>query len=753
MRGTEFSRCSVCGGIVTCGSHSEFQKVPSHIERGRSICQCDRTVHHASIPVICELLESLLILACDKKHPCRESLTKIDNALRLISVFTERIPTSSKLLKAVLQSISSNVASDLLRQYASQGQGPLRLGFFHGHSTIDVCPLSYRETQARFHQRLAVMFLESALHASQCGVHFDAFIMTLLLEKQSLHFPAQPASVECTQRRPTNLMSPKISLFEAVSTPRVDSVSLNWRDGLIREISRDVDCRYEGVVRLVGEICRDLELRCNEIERPLREEQSKSRDLEARLESSERKKAELECQAQNHRSTFCALETEKDYLADQAEAAEERLKELGTSLDNIHQEFDHAKIEAERAAQAATESARQQDLAYLATMTGKDEIFEQESLKLASAENHVKALEHELTRMRGLEANYAERLKNREAHIETLNNAVSASERHIEDLQNELIQSKEQDARNTAKISDNERLIQELNSTMVAANEASDQNKSLISTLRDQLQRAEAETSELRLQHETHVSAKDVEMERLVESNRTSNEIWQNELGAAHRSAAAASEQSGSTIAGLRSKIRGLRKEREERAREFAEAQELSGRLMSLMGTTKHQTSSHGAEARTSGRDIPSSDGNRDLPAAKSLGSPNSSASSRAPRRIKRPLDPKTPVTRATKCLKPMTTSREHRRSTMRVGRVPLGSTQGLGFMTPKNPKHREHHTPKTDGAGEGPTENDQAHQTCDSDEESFGGGDIFTSTDQQQLSALRSNVLRHDYDETTTEF
>lgn len=174
---------------------------------------------------------------------------------------------------------------------------------------------------------------------------------------------------------------------------------------------------------------------------------------------------------------------------------------------------------------------------------------------------------------------------------------------------------------------------------------------------------------------------------------------------------------------------------------------------MSLMGTTKHQTSSHGAEARTSGRDIPSSDGNRDLPAAKSLGSPNSSASSRAPRRIKRPLDPKTPVTRATKCLKPMTTSREHRRSTMRVGRVPLGSTQGLGFMTPKNPKHREHHTPKTDGAGEGPTENDQAHQTCDSDEESFGGGDIFTSTDQQQLSALRSNVLRHDYDETTTEF
>lgn len=409
------------------------------------------------------------------------------------------------------------------------------------------------------------MFLESALYASQCGVQFDASIMTLLLEKQSIHSPAQPPPVECTQRRPTNLIPPKISLFEAVSTPHVDSVSLNWRDGLIREISRDVDCRYEGVVRIVGEICRDLELRCNEIERPLREEQSKSRDLQARLESSERSKAELKCQAQNHQSSISALETERDYLANQVEATERRLEELGTSLDNIHQEFDHAKIEAERAAQAAIESARQQDLAYLATMTGKDEMFEQQSLKLASAEIHVKALEHELTRTRGLEANNAEKLNNSEAHIRTLNNAVSASERRVQDLQNEVNQFKEQDARNTAKISNNETFIQELNNTIVAVNKASDQDKSLISVLKDQLQKSEAEKSELRLQYETHVSSKDAEVERLVESNRSSNEKCQSELEAAHRSAAAASEQSGSTIAGLHSKIKNLRKEREVR--------------------------------------------------------------------------------------------------------------------------------------------------------------------------------------------
>lgn len=182
--------------------------------------------------------------------------------------------------------------------------------------------------------------------------------------------------------------------------------------------------------------------------------------------------------------------------------------------------------------------------------------------------------------------------------------------------------------------------------------------------------------------------------------------------------------------------------------------------LMCLMGTTKHQISSREAELRTPGHDeheLPSSDAiSPDLPVAKSFRSPHSSASSRAPKRIKRHQDSRTPTTRATKNLIPITASKEHRPSTMRVGRVPLadlGSTQGPGLATPKKLKCREHPTPKTDGAGVSPTENDQAPQKSDSDEESFGGGDIFTSTDQQQLSALGRKLPRHSYDETTTEF
>ena len=508
-----------------------------------------------------ELIRLLLVIACEERRPCRESLAKIDNCLRLISAFTESIPKSTRLMRAVLHTISGSVLSDMVR-HVSQMQEAARLGFRHD-STIDVCPLSHHEARGRLHQGLSVMILKSALYAPQYGGHFDASAITVLLKEQSLKCPVQQSSLDCIQRRPIDIVAPSASLFEAVSTPHIDSVGLNWRDNLRREMSRDLDCRYEGVIRMVGEICRDLELRCAEIESPLRQEQSKSRDLQTRLETSERDKAELESQTRNHQSSFSVLEKERARLVLQVEVAERRLKELCTSVDNIHEELDHTRMKAEHSARAAIESARQQDLIYLATMTGKDEILEEQSLRLASTENHAKTLEYELNRMGGLEASKAEELKDKETHIETLKSAVSAAERHIKDLQDELTRTKEHNACHAVKVSNSEALIEELNSAIVAVNEASDQNRSVVSNLKDQLHKAEFETSELRSQHEAYICAKDVEIERLSESHRSSNDRWQYELEVARGNAAAANEQFGATITGLQSKIRKLRKERE----------------------------------------------------------------------------------------------------------------------------------------------------------------------------------------------
>ena len=151
----------------------------------------------------------------------------------------------------------------------------------------------------------------------------------------------------------------------------------------------------------------------------------------------------------------------------------------------------------------------------------------------------------------------------------------------------------------------------------------------------------------------------------------------------------------------------------------------------------------------------------RDLPAtAKSFRSSNSSSSSRAAKRVKGHPDPVTPIGNAANILKPTNTWKESLRSIARDGRVPLAdlaSTQGSCPLTPKDQKiskngeYQEFHMPKSDGAGR-LKENEQA-PILDSDEESFSGGDVFTSTDQQRLSAQRRLLPRQTYDETTTEF
>ena len=136
---------------------------------------------------------------------------------------------------------------------------------------------------------------------------------------------------------------------------------------------------------------------------------------------------------------------------------------------------------------------------------------------------------------------------------------------------------------------------------------------------------------------------------------------------------------------------------------------------------------------------------------AKSFRSSNSSASSRAAKRLKGHPDPVTPIGNAANTLKPTNTWKESLRSIAREGRVPLAdlaSTQG----SCQNREYQKIHMPKSDGAGR-LDENERAPLILDSDEESFSGGDVLTSTDQQPLSAQCRRPPRQNYDETTTEF
>ena len=693
--------------------------------------------------VVHDILLKLLRLACDNNPPSHGLLTELGSGLHLVDTFIAAIPTATSFREVLLSCVSGKQLERLLQRFTTQRLTSPE--FVDGHEAFEICPRACAEALYQLHQDLTAMLLSTALYAS--GLETSVQCPSRLLLQKQVHLSnSQLPYGNCRSRRPFLGEASRASLFEARGTPRVDSISHDWRTGIVDELSREAGCRYESLVRMVGDICRDLELRCNEAERPLREEQSRSQDLRAHLEAAQRKVTELEGQARDREHELISLKSERTELSDQTKMHKECLKGLEATLDNIRQEFDQAKSDADIAVQTAIENARQRDLAYLATLAGKDQVFEEQSSKLAVSETQVKDLECEVIQLKAEVASHSETIQAQQTAIEQLNNGIAAA--------------KDLAAFHEAKIGElqlSERdLISRRDDIVRKAQNESQVHDSAILDLKQELQAAKAEAAGLQQKYDSHAEAKEAEILRLEESLRASNKKWQSELAEACNSAALADQHRASIISDLQNKNKRLRKEREERAKEFAEAQELSARLMAVMGITKDHgtacnTSTTGSREERSvsspckpaSPDLPTSD----VDLAPSSESNNTNRSGPTPKRTKRSRSLQS------KCDEVVTTARASTRSTMRHRRVPLaeiGSRQSRGPVTPTRLlAHSHSYNPKEIDGGV----LQMTNRRLDSDDESFGGGDVFTSTDQQRLSVLGTKPYENISDETTADF
>ena len=693
--------------------------------------------------VIGEILLKLLRLACDNGPPSHELLTKLDGGLHLVATITAAIPTSTSLRAVLLSCIAGKQVKRLLQQFTTQL--PRSTDSVDGHNMAEVCPRACAEALYRLHQDITLMFSTTALYASGLETSLqDSSRLLLQKQKQLSNSPLRYDN--CRSRRPFLNEASRVSIFEARGTPHVDSISHDWRTKIVHELSSEAGCRYESLVRMVGDVCRDLELRCTKAERPLREEQSKSQDLRAHLEAARGKVAELEEQARVREQGFIGLTNEKTELLDQIETHKNCLKDLEAKLDNIRQEYDQAKSDADMLVQTAVENARQRDLAYLATLTGKDQILEEQSSMLAASEVRVKDLEHEKTQLMAEVANHAETIQDQQKAIEELNTGI-ATAKDLAAFQEAKIDGLRESERD---------LISSRGDIARKAQDEAQAHESAISDLKEELQAAKAEAAGLQKQYDNHAGATETEILRLKESLRNSTKNWQSELTEARNTAALADQHQASTIANLRSKIERLRKARHERAKEFAEAQELSARLMAVMGITKNQrtfcnTSTTGSreERSASSPCKPDSPGLplSDVDITASSESSDSNRSGPTPKRTKRRRSSRS------KRDEVIPTGRASTRSVLKKSRVPLaelGSRQSRGPATPRQLLHHLHSYNQKEVDGEALR---AGNRHVDSDDECFGGGDIFTSTDQQRLSVLGNKPPESIFDETTAEF
>ena len=688
--------------------------------------------------IVCDSLLGLIRLTCKPSNLNGDALLSLDSGFRTVSAMTTLVPQLENIRTVVLQKLKEQENLALLANFGNPVSGLPR------HGSTEICPFFYAETRSRLHRRLLILILGIGLNYSPSEFGLGATLVPLL-ESQLKGFDAHFLREKCDNSKIRSEPS-QLSLFEASSTPQTQTVSHKWKDKLFTELSRDVRHQHESVTRMVGEICRDLELRCSEAEQPFRDEQRRSQGLQKKLEDSQSRISELEAHAQSQTSELDDTRNERNHLLEQVDLTEKRLRDLSSQLEQVHRELSQCKDDHESSAQAAIEKSRQQDLDYMSILTGKDLLFEEQATKLATSEDRIKELDDEL----GEQKSYAFQ-------------ATSSNELVISGLNNDVLLAKEIAAERQLEIdrlvASESQLIMSKEELTKNAEEDLHKHESLFTDLRAQITTERDKRADLEQRHADDIDEKDAELQRLEDLHQASVEKLQMEMRDAHHRAERAREDHLVQISDLKKEIKGLRKEREDRGGEIAEARALKNGFMAFMGNIKDQAHSGHKHSRRSAHPITT--GNPDLqskspvPTASSTSS-TSSKSGPTPKRTKRHRV--SSQKHATKPTKLDASTRSARRSPIKPPRTPLANL-GVGLSPNQlTPTQRiEWAKPQYVASPENqPLKENDKVQGWHSDDESFGGEDIFTSTDQRQLSAIRNRtpkLLSNSHDETTADF
>ncbi|KAI9879199.1 MAG: hypothetical protein M1830_009274 [Pleopsidium flavum] len=702
---------------------------------------------------IAEVLQSILKTAVQQSVPCNEFLRASLTAVLIVSAFAAAVQGSSKLRGEILFALSTNEFCQLLEDFIAIPPPPKRCIRDHC-AQHGVCPMALAETQNHLRLHICSLFLRTALLASADQAGMNTTLAVSLLQKQAdfsttvprCHFVSPYAQAQG---------SGSLSLVEQTSTPGHYRASNDWRTRLSSDLLRNATNCSDMIIRTVGEICRDLEDRCQLVEQPLREEQARSKDLEIRLDTSRARIATLESQAGERNLFLDGLDVEKARLKNQVQAGESRQKTLSNLLQEVESQFEQAKAEAGRSAAAAKEKANDQDLKHLAIMSSKDETIEEQIEQIAQLEQQLKDLREELTVTS--EAKFA--AQERVVALETrLDDGARAMELEM--------------ASSARKDSETEILRctkAELKTEIEAVNEMIRQQATKIEALQTEVRSVKASSDEtveeLKHSHESEKLATATEVTRLTNFHQEEVYRLNANVREATHNAALESREKSSKISELERKIERLLKQRDEKAREFAEAQDLSSKLMAVMGFKREQSAtlhSNTTESETNMAPVDTPVGQhatrqqRNTESTQSFGSSTSSKSGSTPKRTRTRRNTKTPSIQQKEIELAARTIKAAQNAMSRSPRHPL---KDLGVsmhnMSPvKTQRHgydKGHQEPNPDR--DGIRMGKQYDVVMDLGDLSFGGSDIFTSTEKELSPSQHEQTLLDDYDETTADF
>jgi hypothetical protein len=691
-----------------------------------------------------QLLNALQV-AVTEQSPTNTSITDLENAHCIVSGLIEATKISSGTRSVLLISLSSNAFQENLSLLVD-GKSSLRLGTF-SHEAQTICSCKMALLKRNLQRDICVLLLTAALRASSDQMGIDPSLATSLLVKvASLSFDPPLCK---TFELDAKLHTSSLSLFRVATTPLNTSGSRDWRVQVQDDLRRDASRCHEIVIHRMGEICRNLEVRCTEVEQPLRLERERVCELQIRLHDANSKLKELQDDAQERVVIMDGLEVEKNQLSRQLHTIELRLERKSNDLEKAKRQLDQAISDAADSANSAQKIGKQKELELLASLTATEDLNEQQQSKLLSMETKVKSIAQELQvsreRATSLEAGIGalrEELRQREILAESSRQSIMQDKARIEKLvsiENEL----------SNKL---QKVNLDFNSLQSAGEEARLDHREQISSL-------ESSHSLVCQDFTSQLNQKDKQIAQDKAHHEEAIQALQRKSNTAQAAVTKEIESYKRKIRDLKQKLGQLDKQRKERAKEFAEAQNLSSKLMIIMGNKGQMIlhDSHDSQAVNNISQPTSTSDNGEegcmqgaLDGVTPSSSTTSSKSGPTPKRLRVRKQYASHEIKAlpNKMRKPLS---ENLQSSQRVPLEDLGRhTKSQANISPKKGPGKANDNFSHDCYDKDENYIEGTLRRTDDDEFDFSDSQIFTSTDFRLVNPSRPHAVN---DETAADF
>ncbi|KAA8912842.1 hypothetical protein FN846DRAFT_931736 [Sphaerosporella brunnea] len=550
-----------------------------------------------------DMLRSVIKRASTHNEASYSSYLLLRGRIEFIQTLSDSIPQSPHLRRHVLAALSTPEVVPLVNSFISHSIKSPAAPEACGDSG-EACQWIIADLTNRLQLSLCTFILRCSLYNSRDEeAVLSPTTATAIMEKLTRISSTVKCPFENTLKAKTAHQD-VLSLIEESASPEARISSRNWRQSLTQGLAR----QHGYIVSTLGEICRDLERRCENVEKPLRTEEENSRKLQAEVDKlngrckevkeqldrcidnldhtsaeNEMLEKKLDCVMAKNRETMKRVKELEKEKEDAKQNIDELEKELADNQAKLERELAEAKAAHLEEVKAVRNAADQAAMDHMVVLNSRQESNEQLQVRVRELEEQVDEAEDEVSflweekdRLESVLASAHEELSASNARVAALNDSnsfLSAEKSSLQEQNSALQMDIDQKLRD---IDRQEQMLDELHYKMRRQNEqiillgrtrhdldarVQELETEVETAIRDGEEKLENVTSELEEKHEQELSSRDAAIETL-----------KSKLEKVHRE----SEKQRAEIQEL-IKFRNMHEERER------EAQDRLRQLMGLM--------------------------------------------------------------------------------------------------------------------------------------------------------------------------